>query len=205
MRHGEAMALKVIEGVGFVATGPDGNHLYFVDDEGAHKTVAVSDMVPADARAPWDHIEALVAGFGSDRSRELCVTEFAEARMPRAHRFRITVEAVPLTEEATDALIERARARNVAEEVEQAHDDGTNELRALLAHVEAIFESETLDWETKYDAIFGDAPRIRALVDDLGLRSLHYADPDTDYEEDVRAYVVALREQIVPQLEPAGG
>ena len=199
------MTFKVIEGDGFVATGPEGSHLYLVDGEGDHTTIAVSNMVPVDARAPWDHIEALVAGFGDERSRELCVTEFAEARKPRAHRFRITVEVVPLTEEASDALIERARTHNVAEEHEQAQDDGTNELRALLAHAEATFESESLDWEAKYDAIFGDAPRVRALVDELGLRSLHYADPDTDYEDDVRAYVVALREQIKPQLEPAGG
>ena len=158
-------------------------------------------MVPADGRAEWSHIEALVAGFGDERSRDLRATEYADVPHPRAYRFRITVEAVPLTEEGTAALIERARARNVAEEQEQAKDAGWDELRGLLAHVEAIFESESLDWEAKYDDIFETAPWIRARMVELGLSRLHYVDPDADYEDDVRAYVAALREQLRPQLK----
>jgi len=51
-----------------------------------------------------------------------------------------------------------------------------------------VLQSET-DWEFKYNIIFG-----MGIVDDLnniGIQ-LNYYDPDTTYEEDVRAFVEAL-------------
>lgn len=71
------------------------------------------------------------------------------------------------------------------------------ELRQLAATVEQIVGS-TADWKTKYDLVFSDnvCVRIRQLLDELGC-SLNYYDPDTTYEEDLRAYADALKEKMV--------
>ena len=74
-------------------------------------------------------------------------------------------------------------------------------LSALYARIEAIYDNDGLDWENKYDLIFHSAPRVRALMTDLGLRPLDYYDPDMGYQDDVSAYVRALREQLKPVLD----
>lgn len=61
-----------------------------------------------------------------------------------------------------------------------------------IARAVLTFKSD-LDWEEKYDKIFERAPRVRELCREAG-RTFEYCDPDTSYEEDVRAYVEALRE-----------
>jgi len=52
---------------------------------------------------------------------------------------------------------------------------------------------ETGDWEFAYDAVFSErvSRRIRSLMAALGLEFDAYYDPDTSYEEDVRAYADA--------------
>ena len=54
-------------------------------------------------------------------------------------------------------------------------------------------------WETAYEAVFGTSKDVQAVLRALNTR-LEYYDPDTTYEEDVRAFVDALREK-VEQLE----
>ena len=58
--------------------------------------------------------------------------------------------------------------------------------------VERIFHLSGTTWEYKYDRIFGMSKGIRALINDLNI-SFGWSDPDTTYEEDVTAYVEALR------------
>ncbi len=54
-------------------------------------------------------------------------------------------------------------------------------------------------WETAYEAVFGTSKDVHSALRALNTR-LDYYDPDTTYEEDVRAFVDALREK-VEQLE----
>lgn len=66
--------------------------------------------------------------------------------------------------------------------------DKINRYLALADQVFLIADSKT-SAETKYDLIFSDE-----LSRALGLMfPLDYYDPDTSYEEDVQAYVSALR------------
>ena len=48
------------------------------------------------------------------------------------------------------------------------------------------------EWEAKYAAVFSDV--VRGQIEATGVR-LEYCDPDTTYEEDVRAYARAVRER----------
>jgi hypothetical protein len=66
-----------------------------------------------------------------------------------------------------------------------------DELRELLRVAQHIVNS-TASWEIKYDLIFsnGMSRRVHALL------PLDYHDPDTTYEEDVRAFVNAFDDKI---------
>ena len=61
------------------------------------------------------------------------------------------------------------------------------ELKKLIDEVVRVYESAA-EWKVKYDLIFSEhlSRRICDIV------CIEYYDPDTSYEEDVRAYVVAL-------------
>ena len=50
-------------------------------------------------------------------------------------------------------------------------------------------------WETVYESVFGTSRDVYSALRALNTR-LEYYDPDTSYEEDVRAYVEALREKV---------
>jgi hypothetical protein len=65
------------------------------------------------------------------------------------------------------------------------------QLLGEIEMVERILESGAT-WEYKFDRIFGMSKGIRALIDGLNI-SFSWSDPDTTYEEDVTAYVEALR------------
>lgn len=69
----------------------------------------------------------------------------------------------------------------------------TADLHFHIKHIEEMFVS-TADWEIKYDRIFDyGAQHVWPLIKALCLK-LEYYDPDTSYQEDVTAYVQALRE-----------
>lgn len=74
----------------------------------------------------------------------------------------------------------------------QAVAAAVRELVADIAFVASVAASD-LDWEYKYDVIFMGAPELREKLSAVGLR-LDYCDPDSSYEDDVRAYVAALGE-----------
>lgn len=61
-------------------------------------------------------------------------------------------------------------------------------------HVQAceVFDSD-LPWETKYDLIF--SKRISRRV--FSLINLDYYDPDSSYEDDVRAFMDAFNETMI--------
>lgn len=70
---------------------------------------------------------------------------------------------------------------------------------ALVGVVNGLVELD-VEWETKFDLVFKCAREIR----ELNLKELDYYDPDTSYEEDVRAYVAALNNQ-APEIGKALG
>jgi hypothetical protein len=69
----------------------------------------------------------------------------------------------------------------------------TTKLQLLsdIEEIEKIIDSDC-DWEYKYDRVFGYTKNIRVLLDELNIL-FDYYDPDTSYEEDVMAYIRALR------------
>jgi hypothetical protein len=64
-------------------------------------------------------------------------------------------------------------------------------LKNLQAQVNQIFESN-VSWEVKYDLIF--SKHLSGKINDL--ITLDYYDPDTDYKEDVTAFVTALNDKL---------
>ena len=56
---------------------------------------------------------------------------------------------------------------------------------------------ENVNWEIKYDLIFSKevSRRIFDLFDELNIR-FEYSDPDTSYEDDLRAFSSALEEKM---------
>ena len=102
------MTSKTIEGVGFAAVGPEEDYLLTIAPNGAEDHVYASHLLPSDAKADWAHIEALMGGFG-DQSAGILASDYAGNQKPRAYRFRIVVEAVPLSEEETEELLVTAR------------------------------------------------------------------------------------------------
>ena len=68
--------------------------------------------------------------------------------------------------------------------------DRINTIISIYDQAKRIYDSD-IDWELKYDLIFSEdiSKRIFSLI------NLDYYDPDTSYEEDVRAFMNALEEK----------
>lgn len=63
-------------------------------------------------------------------------------------------------------------------------------LRSVLSHIKNIYEHSDTKWEDKYDTIF----RLGRGLNEAGF-GVEWYDPDTSYQEDVQAYVQALRDK----------
>ena len=72
------------------------------------------------------------------------------------------------------------------------------EVLQLIETADNLMKAEHLDWEDRYDMIF--ALRVQDPIRDLGW-TFEYYDPDTTYEEDVKALVGYLTETMRPRLE----
>ncbi len=66
-----------------------------------------------------------------------------------------------------------------------------SEILQIIEKANQVYNSEA-DWLLKYDLIFSDS--ISCNIFNLGLR-FDYYDPDSSYEEDVRAYITALNHE----------
>lgn len=77
-------------------------------------------------------------------------------------------------------------------------DDAISELARLRDRAVHVANSDA-EWETKYDLIFSDDMSLMVMDLDPGFS---YYDPDTSYEDDVRAFVDALQERVT-ELEKA--
>lgn len=66
------------------------------------------------------------------------------------------------------------------------------QLSVIYMECESIVNNNELEWEDKYDLIFSD--NISKKV--FEICSMDYYDPDTSYEEDVMAFVNALKRKI---------
>lgn len=65
----------------------------------------------------------------------------------------------------------------------------------LIKKAEAIKDDEVLSWEDKYNLIFSDniSTKIYKELKAFNIK-FEYFDPDQDYEDDIDAYVSALKE-----------
>lgn len=72
--------------------------------------------------------------------------------------------------------------------------DSQSKLELIYLHGTAnqIFHSDKYDWEEKYDLIFSDkiSKKIGSII------HISYCDPDTTYEEDLKAYMDALNSKV---------
>lgn len=59
-------------------------------------------------------------------------------------------------------------------------------------------DEKVINWELKYDLIFSEkfSRKVFSLIKELGT-SLEYYDPDSSYEEDLRAFSEALSSKLV--------
>jgi hypothetical protein len=108
---------------------------------------------------------------------------------------RLLCRASDLMHRTDEAASEwRDRVCALEARVQEQHGDGLAlaysrnvvELQRAVASVMAC----DVDWDAKYDTIF-------SLYQRSGV-SVMWTDPDTSYEDDVRAFVAALNEMAVP-------
>jgi hypothetical protein len=71
-------------------------------------------------------------------------------------------------------------------------DESIRELVRLRDRAVLIVDSDA-SWETKFNLVFSDDLSLRVWELDSGF---DYYDPDTTYEDDVRAFVEALQERV---------
>lgn len=71
------------------------------------------------------------------------------------------------------------------------------ELVRINQKVQRLVSEEDVDWELKYDNVFSPtvSRRVFALMKQLGV-NFDYYDPDTSYEEDVKAFSDALDSKV---------
>jgi hypothetical protein len=105
---------------------------------------------------------------------------------------------------STDLTIQELVDRNVlsaicqamrAYKLDETPDDMlsvTEKLKRLHKKANDIYNHTFLTWEEKYHQIFSDdvSKKVFELI------SLDYYDPDTDYDEDVIAFMTAFNERI---------
>jgi hypothetical protein len=65
-------------------------------------------------------------------------------------------------------------------------------LEKLNRKANEIYESEFFTWEEKYDQIFSE--KISRKV--FKMIRLDYYDPDTSYQDDVQAFMIAFNERL---------
>lgn len=70
------------------------------------------------------------------------------------------------------------------------------QLVSLNIKVQRLIEEE-IDWEMKYDLIFSKdiSRKVFDLFEELNLK-LDYYDPDSSYEEDIKAFAYALDDKM---------
>lgn len=71
------------------------------------------------------------------------------------------------------------------------------DLVRLNTKVQKIVDTKNVDWQVKYDLIFSKniSTKIFQLFKEVNI-SFDYYDPDTTYEEDIKAFSSAFKEKI---------
>lgn len=82
------------------------------------------------------------------------------------------------------------------EEKNQIDNNVTEQLKILQKKANEIYNSDIL-WETKYKLIFSKniSSRFNELIEEIN-EHFSYYDPDSDYEDDVIAFMSAMNEKI---------
>lgn len=76
-------------------------------------------------------------------------------------------------------------------------DNNYLELVKINNKVQRLVSENEIDWELKYDTIFSPniSRKVFALMKELNV-SFDYYDPDTSYEEDIKAFSDALKDKV---------
>jgi len=106
-----------------------------------------------------------------------------------------------MTEEAMVGVGVLAGAVDMrSQQTQRTHIDDELQLWQHIQFCQQVFNSNA-DWEYKYDRIFGiHRGFIRPLLSRMRIR-LKWCDPDTTHEDDVTAYMKAVEEQLLPNVE----
>jgi hypothetical protein len=109
---------------GFIATALHGNELVYFDEDGTENILDISNLAPEKATIPWDYLTALTGSYGTEESQRILQEEYRESQLPIAHRLGILAFAIPLSRNATDAILLRARERKM--KIESEREPSTN-------------------------------------------------------------------------------
>lgn len=127
--------------------------------------------------------------YDPDEGYEEDVTAFFEAVKLEMKEIKVIAEIYLSEQEIENAYSE-------FEEKDQIANNATEQLKKLQKEANEIYNSD-IPWETKYKLIFSKniSRRFNELIEEIN-EHFSYYDPDSDYEDDVIAFMSAMNEKI---------
>lgn len=127
--------------------------------------------------------------YDPDESYEEDVSAFFEAVKLEMKEIKVIAEIYLSEQEIENAYSD-------FEEKNQIDNNVTEQLKNLQKEANEIYNSD-MSWETKYKLIFSKniSRRFNELIEESN-ESFSYYDPDSDYDDDVIAFISAMNEKI---------
>lgn len=127
--------------------------------------------------------------YDPDEGYEEDVSAFFEAVKLEMKEIKVIAEIYLSEQEIENAYSE-------FEEKNQIDNNVTEQLKNLQKEANEIYNSD-ISWETKYKLIFSKniSSRFNELIEEIN-EHFSYYDPDSDYEDDVIAFMSAMNEKI---------
>jgi hypothetical protein len=127
--------------------------------------------------------------YDPDEGYEEDVTAFFEAVKLEMKEIKVIAEIYLSEQEIENTYSE-------FEEKNQIDNNVTEQLKNLQKKANEIYNSD-IPWETKYKLIFSKniSRRFNELIEEIN-EHFSYYDPDSDYEDDVIAFMSAMNEKI---------
>lgn len=127
--------------------------------------------------------------YDPDEGYEEDVSAFFEAVKLEMKEIKVIAEIYLSEQEIENAYSE-------FEEKDQINNNVTEQLKNLQKEANEIYNSD-MPWETKYKLIFSKniSRRFNELIEEIN-EHFSYYDPDSDYDDDVIAFMSAMNEKI---------
>ena len=127
--------------------------------------------------------------YDPDEGYEEDVSAFFEAVKLEMKEIKVIAEIYLSEQEIENAYSE-------FEEKNQIDNNVTEQLKNLQKEANEIYNSD-ISWETKYKLIFSKniSRRFNELIEEIN-EHFSYYDPDSDYDDDVIAFMSAMNEKI---------